>query len=138
MTLIYIICALIGIGLIIFIHEAGHFMAAKKVGVRVERFAIGFDPPFRGRNLRFLTFQRGETEYVIGMIPFGGYVKRAGETLMAGDGEGKSDELISKSVGGQSFQRGHLRSSAVFLVRRLIAAAPESRPPPCAPSPRGC
>lgn len=121
MIAVYIIWALIGIGLIIFIHEAGHFMAAKKVGVRVERFAIGFDPPFRGRNLRFFTFRRGETEYVVGMIPFGGYVKMAGETLMAGDGQGKPDELISKSVGARAlvFAAGaimNILSAFVFFI----------------------
>ena len=121
MILIYVIYALIGIGLIIFIHEAGHFMAAKKVGVRVERFAIGFDPPFRGRNLRFFTFQRGETEYVVGMIPFGGYVKMAGETLMAGGSEGKPDELTSKSVGARAlvFAAGaimNILSAFVFFI----------------------
>lgn len=119
MVIIDIVLALIGIGIIIFIHEAGHFMAAKKVGVRVERFAVGFDPPLRGRNLRFLAFTRGETEYVIGMIPFGGYVKMAGETLMAGDSQGEPGELVSKSVGARAlvFAAGAIMNilSAVLL-----------------------
>ncbi len=109
MIVIYVIYALIGIGLIIFIHEAGHFMAAKKVGVRVERFAIGFDPPFRGRNLRFLTFKRGETEYVIGMIPFGGYVKMAGETLLA-------EYELFHSVAGSAEMTNLAADSIDFIV----------------------
>ncbi|MEM7235157.1 MAG: RIP metalloprotease RseP, partial [Planctomycetota bacterium] len=102
-TLWYISSALLGIGLIIFIHECGHFFAAKKVGVRVERFALGFDPTVRGRPLRLFSFQRGETEYVLGLIPFGGYVKMAGEMIADTEGaEPKSDELLAKSVGARA------------------------------------
>ena len=48
MIVLYIIYALIGIGIIIFIQQAGHFLAAKKVGVRVQSFAVGFDTTIRG------------------------------------------------------------------------------------------
>jgi len=102
MTLLYIIYSLLGISVIIFLHELGHFLAAKRVGVRVERFCVGFDPPIRGHHLRFLSFKRGETEYAIGMIPFGGYVKMAGETDLSGDTSGADDELMSKSVGARA------------------------------------
>ena len=102
MTLLYVLYALIGISIIIFIHELGHFLAAKRVGVRVERFCIGFDPPVRGRSLRFFSHRIGETEYVLGMIPFGGYVKMAGETELDPDKEGADDELMSKSVGARA------------------------------------
>src|SRR5690606_35153594 len=105
MTLVYVLFAIIGIGIIIFIHELGHFLAAKKVGIRVERFALGFDPPFRGRHLRFFSFRRGETEYVLGMIPFGGYVKMAGEMLSdtSGDRRPADDEFLAKSIGARAF-----------------------------------
>lgn len=63
---------LITLSVLIFVHELGHFVAAKRAGVRVERFSIGFGPPI-------LRFDRGETEYVIAIIPFGGYVRMAGE-----------------------------------------------------------
>lgn len=121
MIVLYIIYALIGIGIIIFIHEAGHFLAAKKVGVRVERFAVGFDPSIRGRPLRLCAFKRGETEYIVGLIPFGGYVKMAGETLIAGDGEGAPDELTSKSVGARAlvFAAGaimNILSAILFFI----------------------
>ena len=56
MLILYVTLGLLAIGMIIFIHEAGHFLAAKKVGVRVDRFALGFDPPsfFSGPCLRGL------------------------------------------------------------------------------------
>jgi regulator of sigma E protease len=59
------------IGVLIFVHEAGHFIAAKAVGVQVLRFSLGFGKPL-------VLFRRGETEYVIATIPLGGYVKMAG------------------------------------------------------------
>jgi regulator of sigma E protease len=63
--------AFLGFALLIILHELGHFFAAKAVGMRVERFALFF-PPLLGR------VKRGETEYAIGAIPLGGYVKITG------------------------------------------------------------
>ena len=63
--------AFVGFALLILLHEAGHFAAAKAVGMRAERFALFF-PPFIWRK------QRGETEYAVGLIPLGGYVKITG------------------------------------------------------------
>ena len=60
------------LGIVIFIHELGHFFMAKKRGVKVEKFSLGFGPKIIG-------FKRGDTEYLISVIPFGGYVKMAGE-----------------------------------------------------------
>lgn len=66
---------LIVVGVIIFLHELGHFLAAKKLGIIVERFSIGFGP-------KLLGFIRGDTEYRISIFPiFGGYVKMKGEYL---------------------------------------------------------
>lgn len=59
-------------GLVIFIHELGHFLAAKFSGVRVLKFSIGFGPKIIGRTI-------GETEYLLSAIPLGGYVKMHGE-----------------------------------------------------------
>jgi regulator of sigma E protease len=64
--------AFIGFALLIMLHEAGHFAAAKAVGMRVERFSLFF-PPFIWRKQG-----KGETEYTIGAIPLGGYVKITG------------------------------------------------------------
>ena len=63
--------AFLGFAALIILHEAGHFAAAKAVGMRVERFALFF-PPLLARH------KRGETEYAIGSIPLGGYVKITG------------------------------------------------------------
>ncbi|MSR47436.1 MAG: RIP metalloprotease RseP [Planctomycetes bacterium] len=80
-----------GIGLVIFVHELGHFLVAKKCGVRVEAFAIGFGP-------RLFGFKRGDTEYRLGLIPIGGYVKMAGDN--PGDSlQGDGTDLPSKTVG---------------------------------------
>ena len=65
--------AAIGIGILVFVHELGHFLAAKISGVRVEKFSIGFGP-------RLLGIKVGETEYRLSLIPWGGYVGLTGET----------------------------------------------------------
>jgi regulator of sigma E protease len=76
-----LLLAILGIGFLIFIHELGHFLAAKFVGVRVETFAVGFQPTIFGWKARLLAFKYGDTEYVIGLIPLGGYVQMAGEEV---------------------------------------------------------
>ena len=60
------------LGILVFVHELGHYMAAKAFGVWVHRFAIGIGKPIPG-----LTFRRGETEWAIAWLPLGGYVKMA-------------------------------------------------------------
>ena len=65
------VLAFVGFALLIILHEFGHFAAAKAVGMRVERFSLFF-PPLAAK------IQRGETEYAIGTIPLGGYVKISG------------------------------------------------------------
>ena len=60
------------LGVLIFVHEAGHFLAAKWAGIYVHRFSLGLGSPVKA-----LTFRRGETEYSISWLPLGGYVKMA-------------------------------------------------------------
>ncbi|MBF0491559.1 MAG: RIP metalloprotease RseP [Deltaproteobacteria bacterium] len=72
MTIITFLYFLVGLGLLIFIHELGHFLVAKWAGIRVEQFSLGFGPKLFG-------FKRGETEYKISILPLGGYVKMSGE-----------------------------------------------------------
>ncbi len=79
----------LGLGLIIFLHELGHFIMAKRNGVRVEIFSLGFGPAI-------FSFRRGDTEYRLSWIPLGGYVKMTGESL-AGDRSGEPFELTSKT-----------------------------------------
>src|SRR5580698_1747704 len=61
------------LGIMVLIHELGHFAVAKWCGVRVETFSIGF-------GTRLFGFRRGDTDYRISLLPLGGYVKMAGET----------------------------------------------------------
>ncbi len=67
-----IILFLIVLAVLIFVHELGHFLVAKKSGIRVDEFAIGFPP-------KIFSWVRGETKYALNLIPFGGYVKIFGE-----------------------------------------------------------
>ena len=69
LTLVSLIVVL---GVLVFVHEAGHFVAAKWAGIYVHRFSLGLGGP-----IRWLTFRRGETEYSISWLPLGGYVKMA-------------------------------------------------------------
>ena len=86
-----VILVLIGIGLLIFIHELGHFLMAKKIGVKVLAFSLGFGPAI-------LKKKWGETEYRLSLVPLGGYVKLAGESPDEGK-TGAKWEYASKSVG---------------------------------------
>jgi regulator of sigma E protease len=77
------------IGVLVFVHELGHFLAARRIGVRVLKFSLGFGP-------RIFGFTRGDTEYCVSAIPLGGYVKMAGETV-EDPRSGQPDEFLSKS-----------------------------------------
>jgi regulator of sigma E protease len=77
------------LGVLIFVHELGHFMAARRVGVKVLTFSLGFGP-------KLLKVQRGDTEYCISAIPLGGYVKMAGESP-EDPRSGAPDEFMSKT-----------------------------------------
>jgi regulator of sigma E protease len=84
------------LGVLVFVHELGHFLAAKRVGIRVLKFQLGFNPTV-------ISFRRGDTEYGIGALPLGGYVKMAGENPddVERDKNGnvirRQDEFLSKS-----------------------------------------
>ena len=77
------------LGVLVFIHELGHFLLARYNGVKVLTFSLGFGP-------KILKFQRGDTEYCISIIPLGGYVKMAGENP-EDKPSGDDDEFLSKS-----------------------------------------
>ena len=82
-TLLNILKVLAGLGAVIFVHELGHFLVAKACGVKCEKFYVGFDVPIKifGFALprTFWKQKWGETEYGIGIIPLGGYVKMLGQ-----------------------------------------------------------
>jgi regulator of sigma E protease len=120
--------AMAGIGGVIFFHEMGHFMVARWNGVRTEAFSLGFPPNgLRIRRLKdglwfwiigreaplfklpWFASTTDTTEYRIGLLPIGGYVKMAGEGI--GEGSGAQDELRSKSVAA----RGAIFSAGVVM-----------------------
>ena len=83
-------------GGVVFIHELGHFLAARSVGVRVEKFYVGFD--FFG--LGYKVYKGKDTEYGIGLFPFGGYCKIAGmvDESLDDSVKGLDDEFNSKNT----------------------------------------
>lgn len=89
-----VIIAIIPLGFLIFIHELGHFWAAKRCGIKVNTFSIGFGPKIFG-------FQRGETAYKVSLLPFGGYVQMEGEN--PSEQTGAPGEFASASIGNRAF-----------------------------------
>src|SRR5271163_2392812 len=72
------------LGIMVLVHEFGHFAVAKLCGIRVEVFSIGFGK-------RLFGIKRGDTDYCLSIIPLGGYVKMAGEMMPTGDNQGTGD-----------------------------------------------
>ena len=85
----YLLAFLFVLGVLVFVHELGHFLAARRIGVRVLTFSLGFGP-------KLVKVRRGDTEYCISAIPLGGYVKMAGETPDE-PRSGAPDEFLSKT-----------------------------------------
>jgi len=114
----HIFLVLVGFCLVIFVHELGHFIMARLVGIRVEAFAIGFGPKVAG-------FKRGATEYSIRAIPFGGFVKMLGQEDTALDQErlyetkADPESFLAKSVG----QRALVVSGGVIMNVIFAAVA---------------
>ncbi len=112
MTLVYF---LIVIGILVFVHEFGHFIMAKRAGVRVEKFSLGMGPKIFG-------YKKGDTEYVLSALPLGGYVKMAGENPDEAP-TGATDEFQAKTV----WQRAQIAATGpltnivlAFLVMPLV------------------
>jgi|WetSurMetagenome_2_1015567.scaffolds.fasta_scaffold00196_26 regulator of sigma E protease len=95
-----ILLAILLFGVLIFVHELGHFLFAKLCNVKVLKFSIGFGPKLIGRKI-------GETEYVISALPLGGYVKMYGED---------PDEEIIEEDRARSYKRQPLRKRAMILL----------------------
>src|SRR4030042_1869117 len=90
---------IIVIGILVFVHEFGHFFVAKRTGVTVEKFSLGFGPKLIG-------FVRGGTQYMISAIPLGGYVKLKGEN---------PDERLTND-------RGEFGSRSLAVRAAIVAA----------------
>lgn len=95
----------ITLGVLIFIHELGHFLAAKLTGMRVDRFSIGFPPRAFGKKI-------GETDYCISWVPIGGYVKISGMV----------DESMDTEFINQEPQPWEFRSKAIWARMLVISA----------------
>lgn len=83
--------AIVILGLLIVAHEYGHFISARLVGVRVEKFSIGFGP-------KLLSKKSGDTEYIISAIPLGGFVKFYGDTDDGEELENEEDAFLNQAV----------------------------------------
>jgi regulator of sigma E protease len=84
-TAFAIVAAVVAVSLLVVIHEAGHFLAARRFGMGVERFSIGFGPVL-------FALRRGETEFAVSALPLGGYVKIAG--MAPGEAKESSDRSL--------------------------------------------
>lgn len=82
----------VALGVLVVIHELGHFLAAKRLGVKVERFSVGFGPIVASR-------RSGETEYALSAVPLGGYVKMLGEEDEVTDPAERARAFSSQSLG---------------------------------------
>ena len=83
------------LGVLVFVHELGHFLAARRHGVRVLTFSLGFGP-------KLFKFRRGDTEYCISAMPLGGYVKMAGENPETIRGSGSPTSSCRRRSGSAS------------------------------------
>ncbi|MDY0211421.1 MAG: RIP metalloprotease RseP [Desulfuromonadaceae bacterium] len=106
--MITLLAGILMLGVLVFVHELGHFAVAKFVGVKVLRFSLGFGPKIIGRTW-------GETEYQISLIPLGGYVQ------MLGEGTGEDGETIELDL--QERQRSFAHKS-VGRRMAIVAAGP--------------
>ena len=100
-----IILFLVILAVLVFVHELGHFVAAKAFGIRVDEFAIGFPPKIFG-------WKRGETQYSLNLIPFGGYVKIFGEN--------PDDESLTGTDSSRSFVNAKRWKQAIVLLAGIF------------------
>jgi regulator of sigma E protease len=123
----YVLPFIAVLGVLILVHELGHFLAAKASGIRVERFSIGFPPRLIGKKI-------GDTDYCISALPLGGYVKMAGmidETMDSEGVKGEPYEFMSKPLwiraivlfAGSFFNI--LLTVLVFTVSVFVTGVPE-------------
>ncbi len=115
-----VLATVVVLGVLIFVHELGHFAAAKAVGIEVQRFSIGLGPKLVG-------FRAGETEYVLSVIPLGGYVKMGGmddevmERLEGGAEDGAPREPSPRDFDQKSIWARTLVISAGVIMNVIFA-----------------
>ena len=102
-----VLAAVLVLGLVVFVHELGHFLAAKRLGVGVLKFSLGFGPVLVSRRV-------GETEYCISAIPLGGFVKMIGQ-------EDDGSEPDPETAGNEnSFAAKPVWAQAIIIAAGLI------------------
>jgi len=104
------------LGILIVVHELGHFLVAKACGVRVLKFSIGFGAPIGFGRMR-LRWERGGTEYVIGWIPLGGFVRMLGEPM-------PGDENFSPTIPDDAKPDEFLEARPVWQKLSIVFAGP--------------
>ena len=102
------------IGVLVFVHELGHFLAARRVGIRVLAFSIGFGP-------RLIGFTRGGTEYKIAAIPLGGYVKFVGDLNAASVPDQEQLDRMPQEERSISFPHQNVAKRAAIVAAGPIA-----------------
>ena len=113
--MITILATIVILGVLIFVHELGHFATAKWADIEVPRFSIGLGPKMFG-------FTRGETEYVISWLPLGGYVRMAGMDDME-ELEGGDHDSTEARAAGRDFESKSLPVRALVLAAGVIMNA---------------
>ncbi len=104
-----ILATVVVLGVLIFVHELGHFMAAKAVDIEVPRFSIGLGPKMVG-------FRRGETEYVISWLPLGGYVKMAGMADEEATGKLEGGVAEARAPSERDFEAKPLWARSIVIL----------------------
>ena len=122
-----IVAAVVIFAILIVVHEAGHFLVAKRLGVRVLRFSVGYPP-------RLFGIRRGETDYAIGATPLGGYVRMLGDeiaeepsadTIKSYLAEIRLDLLQAAETSGSLRPRGHGGDDPLTSIAREFSAKPD-------------
>ncbi|MGD9720833.1 MAG: site-2 protease family protein [Pirellulales bacterium] len=117
--LVVILEVAFGLGMVIFVHELGHFLVAKWCGVKCEKFYLGFDI----YGLKLAKYQWGETEYGIGILPLGGYVKMLGQD----DNPSRAAAERERSTVHHHVPSGDLPHEPTSIEEERMAAALDPR-----------
>ena len=112
----YIFAAIPMLGVLVFVHEFGHFIVAKLCGVRVLRFSLGFGSPI-GFGRHRMRWERGGTEYVVAWIPLGGFVRLLGESI-----PGEGGDTVEEPLDARPDE--YLESKPVWQKIAITAAGP--------------
>ena len=124
MTIISILLGLIGLGIMVFVHELGHFVAAKANGVVVETFSLGWGP-------RLVGFKRGETVYQVSWFPIGGYCKMRGEITPGNSRRGWGTVGLPGGCAERSPARGLVQRGSTVAENRHFGGRPDLQPHLC-------